>query len=1133
MPITLTLRRADGLAEVLLAGSPLGAFEPAALLDGQPRDTAPAALAEYGGRLFAALGGDALRALLDRAPAAPDPEGLLALQTDDPALHAVPWELLHDGADFLIHSRMLVREVPGAPPSAPVDSTLPWRLIALGSDPLVREERDPQSGLLLGHTPLPRLRVAQEQDRLRDELRAMAPPAPIRWQRIAPTHQALIDDLATSEPLLFHYTGHGGVTDGVPLLFLDDGTGCADPCPAAELAAELRGQARFAFLNACRTADSREPDANLALALVRGGIPAVLGAQFPAQDEAAALFATSFYRALAAGRHPAEALYRARRQLRTQFPDQPLVWAAPVLYGARGHSWQVQRPPLDAPLPPLEPPAPQTAPLRGAGPASGLFVGRDREQLELARLFVHDGARIVTVRGPGGMGKTALVHTLAERLRFHFTGGILAHSLFLPGEQAALSAAAVRRALAELLGLRHPAFEQPDAAQAQEDALAQAVRARPRLLLIWDNYETVLWRLGRDRDGQDVTSFPAEQRAEAAAVQRLVRVLADGGAHLLFTTRQSPVGLPGEVCYPPAAQGHQLGGLRPEDSLRLLRTWAGQRVPSEGFLTELAAQLDHHPLALGLAAARWGRGHTEEAAFLANLRAELAQAHDPAAPMYQQSSVAINLRLSLNALPEYLRAGLLALTVIANPVIVPEHAAAVWGMLKETEEAINYLHEQAHEQLEQLHAASLLQGQGYQEGRNRAESYSLHPVVAAELARLAEGRDLRAERGRYADWAKQWIAMAYNKEGGIDASAEVAQATSFFLPDLAAALPLLPADKRGQPAWTAAWVFERLGRPEQAQQSLRLAESATAEQDDPELHGHIVYQQARLLVTHGDLDGAMRLYQQSLDIKQALGDIHGKSATLHQMANVLVMRGDLDGATQLYQQSLDIYEALSDVRGKGIALHAMAYVVAKRGDLDGAMQLYQQSLDIRQTLGDMRGKGTTLLQMANVLVTRGDLDRAMQLYQQSLDIYKALDDVLGKSTVLHEMAGVQATRGDLDRAMQLYQQSLDVYKALGNVRGKSAALNAMANVQATRGDLDGAIQLYQQSLNIKEALGDVQGKSVTLANMAVVQFRQGDHAQALRNARASLELLQRMGAAPDAARVASLIQQMEEEMENR
>jgi tetratricopeptide (TPR) repeat protein len=1207
MPVTISFHRtAIDRVEAQIAAQPAASFEPAALMVDQPlfsQRPAPADPRAYGQRLFAALGGDTFRAALARLPRAPHMDSLIAIQTADAELASIPWEYLHDGADFLILNYLLVREVPDAPLPAPPAPDLPWRLVVMGSDPLVQEVRDPKTGLFTGYAPMQRLKVVQELDLLRDDLLRQNPPAPIRWQRIAPTRQALIDDLDPREPILFHYTGHGDVENGAPVLCFDDGTGCMDPRPVNDLAADLRGLVYLAFLNACRTADSREPGANLALALVQHGIPAVLGTQYQVLDEAAAHFARTFYRLLASGQHPAQALYRARLQLKNQFRSEPREWAIPVLYLAQNYAWQVQRPVLNEPLRPLEPPVPHTTQLRAPDQSAGRFVGRNKELLDLARLFINEQRRIVTIRGAGGMGKTALVNALAERLRFHFRDGIVAVSLFLPGENAPLRAAQVRRDLATLLGLQHPAFDLPDAVNEQELALVEAARARPRLLLIWDNYETVLWRLGREASDPSSAPFDEAQRTEAAAVQRLVRLLADKGVHLLFTSRQSPVGLAGETFYPPAERGHQLGGLDPNDSVRLLRMRVGQRLPSTTFLEQLAAAVGYNPLAMNLAAARWANSQDDEPTFIANLRDELSKARDPAAPMYQQSSVEINVRLSLNALPADLRADLLALTIIANPVIIPRHGAVIWGLEDETQ----WFDDQAHTRLEQLHQASLLQGQGYDEQRNRAHAYSLHPLIASVLSRLAQELDLSDARARYAAWSDHLVSRAYDPEHGIDADPAVAAQTQFLLADIAAAVPYLPPEQRGWAAWRAASVFERLGQPEQAYQSITLAEATARETENQELLSRVYHQRATLLETRGDLDGAMRLYEQSLAIQESLGDVRGKSATLHQMAGVLVTRGDLDGAMRLYEQSLAIQESLGDVRGKSATLHAMAGVLETRGDLDGAMRLYEQSLaiqerlgdvrgtsatlhqmagvletrgdldgamrlyeqslaikerlgDVRGTsatlhamagvlvtrgdldgamrlyeqslaikerLGDVRGKSATLHQMAGVLVTRGDLDGAMRLYEQSLAIKERLGDVRGKSATLHQMAGVLVTRGDLDGAMRLYEQSLAIQERLGDVRGTSATLHAMAGVLETRGDLDGAMRLYEQSLAIKESLGDVRGKSATLVMMAQIQFARGDHETALRNARESLRLLQAMGAAPDAAKAAEIVQQME------
>lgn len=386
MPITISFQRtAIDRVEAQIDAQLAASFEPAALMVDQPlfsQRPVPADPRAYGQRLFAALGGDTFRTALARLPRAPHMDSLIAIQTADAELASIPWEYLHDGADFLILNYLLVREVPDAPLPSPPAPDLPWLLVVMGSDPLVQEVRDPKTGLFTGYAPLPRLKVVQELDLLRDDLLRQTPPAPIRWQRIAPTRQALIDDLDPREPILFHYTGHGDVENGAPVLCFDDGTGCMDPRPVNDLAADLRGLVYLAFLNACRTADSREPGANLALALVQHGIPVVLGTQYQVLDEAAAHVARAFYRWLAAGQHPAQALYRARLQLRNQFRSEPREWAVPALYLAQNYAWQVQRPVLHEPLRPLEPPAPRTEALSAPDPVAGRFVGRNRELLD-------------------------------------------------------------------------------------------------------------------------------------------------------------------------------------------------------------------------------------------------------------------------------------------------------------------------------------------------------------------------------------------------------------------------------------------------------------------------------------------------------------------------------------------------------------------------------------------------------------------------------------------------------------------------------------------------------------------------------------------------------------------------------
>ena len=1099
MPITISFKRlSNDRVAVHLNDQQVSDFEPAALLVDQPlapnRPT-PADPRAYGQRLWAALGSTILGNEVNKLPDAPDLNSLVVIRTNDPDLAAIPWEYLHDDTDFLMLKKLLVRVVPNAPVPAPPDKSKPWRLVVMGSDPLLQEVRD-ESGKLQGYAKLPRLQVVQELDTLRNTLHQQK--APMRWHRIAPTATALIDELVPTEPVLFHYTGHGDVADGQPILCFDDGTGCMDPHPVPDLAANLRGLAHLAFLNACRTADSREPGANLALTLVQHGIPVVLGTQYTVLDEAASVFAATFYRQLAHGNHPAQALYSARRQLKNKYRNEPQEWAIPVLYLAEGYDWQTQKPEPGISPASIEAPVPQTEELRS--PAD--IIGRATELMELARAFLFENRRIITIRGTGGIGKTALVHALAKRLRYYFRDGIYALSLWLPGEQQ-LHAADIRRRLANLLNVQHPAFDDPTAVNEQEQALVRAVRGTSRLLLISDNYETVLWRLGQkeeapenppdedpttihdpmdrsiietkqrrlnllreqqahfgprtdpaitieienlERELQQWTDSATTQQDEAIAVQRLVRMLAEAGIHLLFTSRQSPVGLAGETFYPTAERGHQLVGLQSADSAALIRANAGERVPSADFVAQLAEALAHHPLALQLATTRWATSQDDEQTFLDNLQTELCKAHDPAAPMYQQSSVEINVRLSVDALPTQLRERLLALTVIANPIITPLHGAVLWAMYKQNDIGRTYLFDQAHTYLEQLHDTSLLQGQGWDNERNRAQVYTIHPVVASVLTHLAHEQDLSVTRKHYADWVNLVISQAHG-EGGISHSTEVAQFTQFYLPDISSALPLLDPEQQGWDAWFASIIFIHFGQPENAQQSIAIAQTVAIETDDTRLLSQCYYQEATLFTT--------------------------------------------------------------------------------RGNLDHAMELYQQARTIQDTLGDQRGIATTLHNMAIIHRTWGNLNQAMALCQQVRTIQDTLGDQRGIAATLHTLASIHRTWGNLNHAMELYQQSLDIKQNLGDQHGIAATLHTLASIHRTWGNLDHAMELYQQSLDIKQNLGDIHGTAATLHNMAIIQFRQGDPDTAMSNARESLRLLHTMGANPDVTTVAHTIHQME------
>jgi len=183
-------------------------------------------------------------------------------------------------------------------------------------------------------------------------------------------------------------------------------------------------------------------------------------------------------------------------------------------------------------------------------PASS-FVGREREVEEVAS-FLQDGARLLTLTGPGGSGKTRLAIAAAAELVSNFKNGV-----FWVG----------------LAPLRDPAFVSETVAQAvgAKDGLGDHIGEREMLLLL-DNFEQVV------EAAPELTS------------------LLEGCPNLrLLVTSRELLGVKGEVEY-------QVPTLAEPEAVELFCTRS--RLAPEESIAELCRRLDSLPLAVELAAAR-------------------------------------------------------------------------------------------------------------------------------------------------------------------------------------------------------------------------------------------------------------------------------------------------------------------------------------------------------------------------------------------------------------------------------------------------------------------------------------------------------------------------------------------------
>jgi len=282
----------------------------------------------------------------------------------------------------------------------------------------------------------------------------------------------------------------------------------------------------------------------------------------------------------------------------------------------------------------------------------------------------------------------------------------------------------------------------------------------------------------------------------------------------------------------------------------------------------------------------------------------------------------------------------------------------------------------------------------------------------------------------------------------------------------------------------------------------------------------------------GLIEKALEHHQQVLKLCPSEDEIQ-KAATLHELGNLKANTGDIAGAIALYEQSLAIKESIGNLQGKAATLHELGSLKANTGDIAGAIALYEQSLAINESIGNLQGKAATLHQLGILKANAGDIAGAIALYEQSLAINESIGNLQTKAATLHCLGSLKANTGDIAGAIALYEQSLAINESIGNLQTKAATLHCLGSLKANTGDIAGAIALYEQSLAIFESIGNLQGKAMTLQWLGwLAATEQGDFETGLNYLQQSLEILQHIQS-PKAETVREIIARVQQLADGR
>ncbi len=707
--------------------------------------------------------------------------------------------------------------------------------------------------------------------------------------------------------------------------------------------------------------------------------------------------------------------------------------------------------------------------------AGGPLIGRVQELADLRALLTHGGTRLLTLIGPGGVGKTRLALQAATDLRDAFADGAAFVDLS-PLNDPELVPAAIARSLGYETG---------------GPPLAVLLRALAdqHALLVLDNFEQV------------VTAAPAVAQILAAASR--LRILVTSRAPLRVRYEQeyavAPLELPPDLV---PAQRERGPAAYAAVQLFVRRAIAVQphfelTAENEAAVTAICRRLDGLPLAIELAAAHLRLFTPEALRRRLDRRLALHAGSARDLPARQQTLRATLdwsfLLLNRREQRVFVRLGVFvngatleAVEVVCGTDEREDVLAAVSALLEQSllyrsadrdgEPRIAMLETIREYALEQLGASG-------EEAAVRAR----HASYYLRLAEAAVPTLRSAEQVRWLDWleadhdnlraAGDWLHRADSTEEELR---------------LAAALH---------------WFWDKRGYLDEGRERIRRALEASqranvgGEGETTALvraRAWALVGAAALAFDQGDYGSVAAAADESAQLFEQLGDQGGLTLAELRLAFV-ASATDPRRTGELLAAALMHAAAAGDSWFRGLALFVAAQAALfGRGDDAAARAYIMEALPLLESSGDPYQLAHGLGTLGLVELAAGNLGAARAALERGLALARGLRDTRSTAILAATTADVARCQNDFIRAGELYGESLALYQEIGNHAEIPAILHNQGYVALGMHDFAAARELFTESLRRQQAADNTAGIVEGINGLAALAANQGQYERAAR-----------------------------------
>lgn len=712
-------------------------------------------------------------------------------------------------------------------------------------------------------------------------------------------------------------------------------------------------------------------------------------------------------------------------------------------------------------------------------------IGRDGERHEIAQILSQPACRVLTIIGPGGIGKTRLALAVAADQDAAYNGQV-----YFVGLAALLSPKLLAQTVASTIGFDFTGQGEP------ERQLLAYLRNK-RLLLLLDNVEHLLHPAGDVAAGEDIGTLLAEWSERAPDLK-------------ILATSREPLGLPGEWLFtlqgltvPPAGNNQPPAGEVVYGSVALAVQCA-RRVqpdfaPSPATYADLARicrLVDGMPLGIELATA-WGRtlSYREIAVeiennidFLAANRRDLPARHRSLRATFDYSWQLLNAdeRRVLSRLTVFVGTFSREATRTVAQATLPVLAALVAkSLVRRMDATVDGAVERGgtryelHELVRQFAVAK-----GQADPVDQGETQARHALYFAQLA-LNEATTLPSANQKA---ALQRLTLEL---------ANIRQAWGWLVTQGA-------ADWLLRLAWPL-WYFFELRNAfqegealfQQGQEALRTRQRTDSEPLLTSAWAALLTHQAFFAFRQGRTEQALSW------LTAAVAQLRRDSAAaalidaLWAYGAVCWFLGKFEAAATALHEALTLSRTHPLPWQQAVNPTFLGIVLYEQGAYTESYQLLHEGLTLARALGDPRPiafAGSFLSRTAQALGRYGEM---MELLHEGLRLARESGDRFGMGVALEQLALGSHALGQLTEGSQFLAEGVQLYREIGDSWSLARLLTYAGNLALEQGDHTAAEQAFREALHLAVEANVPPNALDALVGLAALRTQQGDDLAAL------------------------------------